>query len=97
MFLVFGATCASGILGALTLQVTLPAPTAFNSVTASSLICCATSGADEVISTLKLTSVPFISILFTKPKVTISLVKPGYITFESAEFTISLVINFFLF
>src|SRR3989338_3951344 len=96
MFLLLGFG-ASGIFGAFIFTLTLPAPTAFNSAVASSIICCATSGALDVISTLKLTSFPLISILLTKPKVTISLVKPGYKTFDSAEFTISLVILIYSF
>jgi len=83
-----------GSVGAITLQATLDAPIAFSSVIASSLICSATSGALDVISTSKLTSLPLVTIFFTNPKVTISLVKPGYKTLQSADLTISSVIYF---
>ena len=82
-----------GITGALILQVIFSAPSLISSAVASSFICCETSGADEVISTVKLTSSPFTTISFTKPKVTISLVNPGYITFDKADFTLSSVIK----
>ena len=78
-----------GIFGAATLILISVAPIAFNSAVASSLICAATSGALDVISIVKLTAVPLTLMLLTNPKVTISLVKPGYITLESAVFTFS--------
>jgi hypothetical protein len=48
-----------GILGAATLTVTFVAPARFSASVDSTVIWCATSAALDVMSTVKLTSVPF--------------------------------------